>query len=350
MSDVFEFIKNRLRPLSLANELSGLVLDRIGKPARRRSTGTKIARDTQRHHLQRIVFLIESVQKSSTPVAHLKEINRSHFVIMVNSILVRARTPGTLDNWITTLNRLARDLKQHHLQTSSNLVRKSVGLEHRRRACVVSKSPKDSEKIKEIIANLEESDVRVSAILSILYVLPLRVREAMCLNLARARQQAIENQRFHLTMGVKNGRARWVPIWRADQLEALENFSHLANNKFGSLIPEEFDLASYTRHFYRTIRAVGLRRSAGLNCHSLRHAGLQDLFCHTTGLPAPINAIGSLDLKQNDPLLTRGYQIVTEAAGHADATKATSYLGSKRIARHGLPTYLAKLNSFEGKK
>jgi integrase len=344
MDSLFEFVRRKISPKCLANELIALMTLRLGKPARKRSNGTKISIDTQRNHLERIVFLLESVQRSQTPVVHLTELNKTHLSLMLDSLMARVSTVGTIDNWLSSFNRLVRDLKLHPLQVSSKTLRLSLELGHRRRACIESKSPQDDSKIEMALTSLKNSDANAAAIFSLLIAVPLRVREAMCLNIVEARNQSIELQKIHLTKGCKNGRPRWVPIWRPDQVAVLEKICPLVNEKHGSLIPAEYDLASYLSYFYRTVRKAGVKKSLGLNCHALRHRGLQDLFTFVTGLPPPIHSVESMDLKQNDLLLEEGYFVVTKAAGHSDPTKASSYLGSKRIARAGLQKYLTKIN------
>lgn len=162
--------------------------------------------------------------------------------------------------------------------------------------------------------------------------------------------EAREHREIKLSRGTKNGRPRIVPVSSPEQILALEKFASLGNIRFGSIIPENTDLKTFTAYFYRTIRTVGMTKKDELNCHSFRHLNLQLLFTEVTKLVAPINSTSALNLKQNDPLLAYGYDIVTKAAGHADPSKATSYLGSKRIAKRGLAPYLSNLENSEKEK
>jgi integrase len=344
MDDLFNFVKNNLRPKSLASEFISMVLIGIHKPARKRASGNSISLQSQRHHLQKMVFLMASLQGSEIAVSHLREIQRPHLSFMISVIRARATTAGSIDNWTCSLNRLIRCLRLHELQVSGKKIRDIENIRHRSRACLSSKSPSDNLKIHQCISELENIDSRVAAAVSVLAVIPLRVREILCLDLRVAAQEAREFGQISLSKGVKNGRSRIVPVWREDQIISLEKIVFLSNDQHGSLIPDSTNLATYLRYFHRTVRRVGMTRTSLMNCHALRHLGLQELFKQITGLDAPIVSNRSLNLKQNNELLTVGYEAVTRAAGHSDPTKSSAYLGSKRVAKNGLIPYLKKLD------
>jgi hypothetical protein len=118
-------------------------------------------------------------------------------------------------------------------------------------------------------------------------------------------------------------------VWKVEQIFALKSVASFANEKHGSVIPEEVSLSAFMRFFYKEIRKHGLIRAANMNPHALRHMLLQEFYTHVTGLPAPI--LGPRpQIKQNDSRVAHGFNLVTQIAGHSRKLKATAYLGSAR--------------------
>jgi Integrase len=332
MRDFFYFINTQVQPTSLARELIAFAMKYNSVPLSRRRTKTVISNASQNHHIQRITALIRAIQRSETPLLHLSEIALVHVAVMVNYVSTRCNKSGSFDNWICSLNRLLTWVKKKKLLVSSREIRTLYGLASRSGFCDRNKATSDLSKIDQAIAEMEAAEPQVAAVLKICKVWPLRVREAICLNLSTAIEQTTKNNQIHLTSGVKNGRPRFVHSWRKDQLDALVEVVPLANTLYGTLVPEGMTLKAFLNHFHRTVRAHDLTIRNGLNPHSLRHQLLQDYYFYKTGLQAPI--IGhNPAIKQTDLVARLGFQSVTELAGHSRIGKASAYLGSIRAYR-----------------
>jgi Integrase len=332
MHDFFYNITTKVQPTSLGRELIAFAITNNSVPLSRRRIKTVIANATQAQHMQRITALLFAIQRSETPLIHLSNIAPVHVAIMVNYVSQRCKKSGSFDNWICSMNRLLRWVKKKKLLVSSSEIRAFYGLASRTGFCNRNKATSDFSKIDQAIERMELTEPQVAAVLKICKVWPLRVREAICLNLSTAIEQTTKNNQIHLTSGVKNGRPRFVHCWRKDQLQALVDVAPLANSTHGTLVPEGTLLKEFLTHFHRTVRIQGLTVHNGLNPHSLRHHLLQEYYFFKTGLLAPI--IGSNPIiKQNDLVARMGYQSVTELAGHSRIGKASAYLGSIRAYR-----------------
>jgi Integrase len=339
MRDFFYIISTKLQPTSLSRELIALAIKYNSAPLSRRRAKTVISNASQDHHIQRITALLCSIQRSETPLVHLSNIGPIHVAIMVDYVSKRCKKSGSFDNWICSINRLLRWVKKKKLLVSSSEIRAFYGLASRTGFCDRNKATSDFSKIDQAIERMELTEPRIAAVLKICKVWPLRIREAICLNLSIAIEQTIQDNQIHLTSGVKNGRPRFVNRWRNDQLQALIEVASLANDSHGTLVPEGITLKTFLTHFHRTMRTHDLTISNGLNPHSLRHHLLQEYYFHKTGLPAPIIAANPA-IKQNDLVARLGFQSVTELAGHSRIGKASAYLGSIRAYRksHALGT------------
>jgi Integrase len=327
--NITNFVRLRIQPTSLGRELISLINQRNSKAQSRRRSGGPVSYATQLQHAQKITAIICEIQRSPNTVRHLTDVTAVHVEIAVNYILRRNYTAGSCDNWVASLNRLLTWLNKKSLKVSSRETRKQVGLPSRTGYASVDKATADLDRMDQKIKAAQIIAPHVAAVLSICRVLPLRVAEASCLNVKQAIEEISNDKCFRLTAGVKNGRPRWVQTWRDDQLKALEVLAPLCNSIYGSVIPEGVKLDDFLAFFYRTCRGLGLTKSTQSNPHSLRHYLLQDYFKFTTGLDAPIKGAWA-PIKQDDPLLVYGYQMVTEIAGHSRRGKSSAYLGSPR--------------------
>jgi Integrase len=329
MLDITNFVRLRVQPTSLAGELISLINEKNSKPRTRRRSGSSVSYATQLQHAQKITAVICEIQRSPNQVRHLTDISAVHVAIAITYILNRNFTAGSCDNWVASINRLLTWLNKKSLRVSSREIRKQVGLPSRTGYTIVNKATANLDWMDQQIKAAQIIAPNVAAVLAICRVLPLRVAEASCLNVPKAIEQISLNKCIHLSKGVKNGRPRWVQTWRDDQLKALEGLVSLCNSTYGSVIPEGVKLDDFLAFFYRTCRGLGLTKSTQSNPHSLRHYLLQDYFKFTTGLDAPIKGAWA-PIKQDDPLLVYGYQMVTEIAGHSRRGKSSAYLGSPR--------------------
>jgi hypothetical protein len=330
-----KYIRDRLPP-AMANQFIHLLEKHGGFPrSARRKTKTEISRTTQRHGIQRMTYLLG--QLPQVPEVVLANLNCDHAMIFADACVSRAGdNPGTLDNWVSSANRLlAMAGGRGALIISASALRKSLALGHRSRACEVDKSEAARAAGSQAIKAVREIDERAAGVLLLMQALPLRIAEAASLNLAAAVLQAKENHRFQVRAGAKNGLARECPIWNVNrpQLEVLESLAPLANKQYGSLIPEGKTRDQFLAYCYRIFAKAGLTKKGiyGFTTHAFRHAGLQDFFQHVTGEPAPIRAQSGRHSR--DPVLVSGYKAVALAAGHFDQTKSSAYLGSIRLAR-----------------
>jgi Integrase len=333
MLDFSSFILSQIQPTSLAREVISFAQKNNAKPLSRRRLKTVISNAAQEHHIQRITALICAVQRSNNPLIHLSDLQVFHVATMVDYVSKRCKKSGGFDNWICSLNRLLNWVRKKKLHVSSREVRKIYGIASRTGFCQVNKATADLAKIDSAIVEISAESPQVAAVLTICKVWPLRIREAICLNLCDAIDQATNHGQIHLISGVKNGRPRWVNSWRSDQLLALITVAPLANGSHGSLVPEGSNLKGFLRYFHRTVRAHGLTIRNRLNPHSLRHLLLQDYYQFKTGLPAPILEPNKA-IKQTDLIAKLGFQSVTEIAGHSRTNKASAYLGSIRAYRN----------------
>jgi Integrase len=260
---------------------------------------------------------------------HLTDLNKNQLEIAISYIEDRARSAGGFDNWIASLNRLLTWLNKKTLLQSAKSLRQKIGMPSRTGYTVTNKATQNISAIENAIAQLQAKEPHVAAALSICKVLPLRMREALCLNVAQAIEEIEKSGSLSITAGAKNGRPRRVEVWRDDQLQTLKEIAHLGNSKFGSLIPDGQQLHCFLRHFYRASRKVGISRYHGTNAHGLRHMLLQDYFKFVTGIEAPVLGL-NLAIKQNDPEIISAFQRVALSAGHSRMGKASAYLGSIR--------------------
>ena len=336
MSQSFFSRCNQLNPRLVGRQLNQVFSTSFHLPVRRRKSGFKISNASINQSTQRILKLIKSLQSSSLRISSLTDFGPDHSNHCFKYIHQLSLSPGSFDNWITTLNRFLKAIGKYELTESGSSLRQSVGLPSRNRYCVENKSTADLKALHFRIEEINRENSNVGAVLRLLEALPLRVREAASLDVKTASQEARIDQVISLTKGTKNGRPRKVQIWDERQILVLENLVPLTNELHGSLIPADQTLKNFLSRFYRITRKHSLTRESRMNPHSLRHLGLQRLFTHLTGLPPPIFGIGP-DLKQSDSRAREGFQSVSEAAGHCDRNKASAYLGSIRAYRSKLP-------------
>jgi Integrase len=337
MHDFFYNINTKVQPTSLARELIAFAITNNSIPLSRRRMKTVIANATQAQHMQRITALLCAIQRSETPLIHLSNIAPVHVAIMVDYVSKRCKKSGSFDNWICSLNRLLIWVRKKKLLVSSREIRAFYGVASRNGFCNRNKATSDLKKIDQAIEEMKVANPRVAAVLTICKVWPLRIREAICLNLSTAIEQTIKDNQILLTNGVKNGRPRVVHCWRKDQLQALVEVAPLANSTHGTLVPNGMTLKVFLTHFHRTVRLHDLTVHNRLNPHSLRHYLLQDYYFYKTGLRAPIIETNPA-IKQNDLVARLGFQSVTQLAGHSRIGKASAYLGSIRGYRKN-PTF-----------
>jgi Integrase len=323
------FIEQRVQPTSLARQLIKLVLDRNPRPLSRRRSRSNISFATQRQHVQKITAILCYIQSTETPLLQLNAFARPQLNSALEFIGTRTTHSGGFDNWIASLNRLLTWLNKKTLIQSAKELRKKIGIASRTGYAITNKATGNIEAINEAIIQLQHSDPNVAASLKICKVLPLRIREAICLNVAQAIEEIESTGTIQVSAGAKNGRSRTVEIWREDQLQTLKEVAYLGNSKFGSLVPEDQQLHVFMRHLYRSVRGVGILRLHGTNLHSLRHLLLQEYFKFITGIEAPI--LGqNLSIRQNNPEIKEAFQKVALSAGHSRMGKASAYLGSIR--------------------
>ena len=335
MSHTAIFIRTRLRPRSLADDLISTLTGRIIKPIFPRKTGGPISNASQLRRLQHVVAMLCHIQTTEKKIIRLVEFNENYIDDCITYIASRAITAGNLDNWVATLNFLLGITRHGQYSLSAKKIRDNLQVKSRHRFCSLNKSPQDFTYVDARIAEIAKVDPAAGAVIKILRVLPLRVREAACLNIHDAVKQANLTSTIYLDKGVKNGRPRTVHLWKKEQLATLLDLMPLSNEIHGSIIPAGVTLKLFLQQFYRLIRKMGVNRKSGFNCHGLRHNLLQEYFEHTTGFPAPIFG-PRFEINQNNPTARAGFLAVTRCAGHNDETKASAYLGSIRTYKKPL--------------
>jgi Integrase len=327
--DTTNFIRHRIQPSTLANEFIALVIAKNARPQSRRSTGGPVAYSSQLQHVQKITALICIIQRSEYPLLNLRSLSRDHIDVALAYIRDRNPAAGSIDNWVCSLNRLLSWLNKKNLHVSSRDLRKHLGIPSRKGYAVVNKATSDLLVIDNAIRVLSATQPQFAAVLQICRVLPLRVREAMCLDVGNAVKKIIESDSFELVKGTKNGRPRRIVIWNYNQLLALQSVAHLCNKTYGSLINEDCNLKDSLKLFHRSVRRLGMTSAKRTNPHSLRHLLLQDFFTQSAGFAPPIMGV-NLAIKQNNLIAKDRYQRVAELAGHSRVGKASAYLGSIR--------------------
>lgn len=334
----YGFIRDRLSGELCEQFINALAIKGSKPRNRRKNKQSPISTTTQRQAIYRMVFLLQHLAISTSPDLRLDKLDANHVAIMVQACVNRAGSIGSLDNWISTLNRLLAITGQRgatHVVSAAQ-IRKMLLLGHRPRACSVNKGPADPALVNEAIAAVSAVDERAGAVLRLLALHPIRLAEAVSLNLSQAYEQALLNKSFEVKAGAKNGLTRSSPVWTQNQLDVLRSLIPMGNKQHGSLIPEDQTRLEFLSKLYKVFRQCGVTKGGrfGFTAHSLRHMGLQSYFEHKTGEPPPI--VQASGRHSRDAVLVEGYRKVSLAAGHFDTTKSSAYLGSIRLARVGL--------------
>lgn len=167
-------------------------------------------------------------------------------------------------------------------------------------------------------------DPRMGVQLQVLWKGAMRIREVVTFN--PHSDYNPDTGRIHVRRGTKGGRRRVAdriadPVGFRNAVEALVPY---VNAGTGSTIPDGLTRHQWLKKMYAVAKKLDYtRRQNGYTFHSLRHAGLQDVFRAETGTEPPVAGGGriakSVDLS--------GRRRVSEVAGHGRDSASNPYLG-----------------------
>lgn len=152
----------------------------------------------------------------------------------------------------------------------------------------------------------------------------LRSMEASLLDATAALQQAQSCGRIRVVDGTKGGRARQVPVYHADQLEALQAAS-VMQGKGRSMIPLHLDWHRWRHGGLRDGREV-LKQYGMTGYHDLRAAYACERYAVLTGRLAPV-CRQSQQCEAVDDLGAR--QTISRELGHDRVEVVAAYIGAR---------------------
>lgn len=297
--------------------------------ARRALSGGEVGMKTRRERRIVIERALRDLHASGLELRRLKNLRAKHVRQILHDWRARSLLASTLSSYISHLRTLCAWLEKPPLIALLDAyVAAEPEIVRRRTVTDVDRSERAAGlTVREILDRALARDARFAAQLALIGAFGLRAKEAW---LFRPHRAIAEDGSLQVLYGTKGGRSRTLQITLTREHHAVLEWARtFAQTRSESMIPREWSLKRWRRHFYFLCEQIGLTRKAlAVTPHSLRHGVLLDLYEWLTGVAAPARG-GSL--AQDDPHADRAArEIIAAHAGHAERHISSAYLGGVR--------------------
>lgn len=297
--------------------------------ARRALRGGDVGMKTRRERRVVIERALRDLHASGLELRRLKNLRAKHVRQILKDWRARSLQASTLSSYISHLRTLCAWLEKPQLIVLLDAyVAAEPEIVRRRTVTDVDRSEKAAGlTVREILDRALARDARFAAQLALIGAFALRAKEAW---LFRPHLAIAEDGSLQVLWGTKGGRPRLLQITLTREHHAVLDWARtFAQTRSESMIPREWSLKRWRRHFYFLCEQIGLtRRALAVTPHSLRHGVLLDLYEWLTGVPAPARG-GTL--ARDDPHADRAArEIIAAHAGHAERHISSAYLGGVR--------------------
>lgn len=319
--------RGRRSPLGqLFTELNAVYRAHLAQRALR---GGEVGMKTRRERRVVIERALRDLHASGLELRRLKNLRAKHVRQILTDWRARSLKASTLSSYISHLRTLCAWLEKPQLiGLLDDYVAAEPEIVRRRTVSDVDRSEKPAGlTVREILDRARALDERFAAQLALIGAFGLRSKEAW---LFRPHLAVAEDGSLQVLWGTKGGRPRVLPITLTREHHAvLEWARSFAQTRSESMIPRDWSLKRWRRHYYGLCEQIGLtRKELAVTPHSLRHGVLLDLYEWLTGVAAPARG-GTL--AQQDPHADRAArELVAAHAGHSERHIASAYLGGIR--------------------